>query len=393
MNIDYKSEIAALHDETIALRRDIHAHPELGFQEERTAALIEARLKELDIPVRRIAGTGIVGVLKGDKPGNTVMLRCELDALPITEDNDLPFRSKNPGVMHACGHDCHAAITAQIAKILAAHRSELPGTVVFMFQPDEEGAGAMPMIEGGALEDPRPNAILGLHVWSPYPFGKVAMCAGPMNASSYYFKITIHGKDTSGYEPEKGVSPISCAAHVLQAIDTMQAMEFNAVNEPTLITVGMIHAGNYMINIPDACEIQGSIRCLHEDEKRVHERFRALVVDICKSMRCTADVEIECGNTMLSNDEKLFEMGREVVTETLGPDAMLTKGVRGMGGDDLAEFFNEGIPGLYYMVGMGSPEKGTTVQHHNKDFLVDEDILDIALELQLKMAVRFLEEN
>ena len=126
MNIDYKSEIAALHDETIALRRDIHAHPELGFQEERTAALIEARLKELDIPVRRIAGTGIVGVLKGDKPGNTVMLRCELDALPITEDNDLPFCSKNPGVMHACGHDCHAAITAQIAKILAAHRSELP---------------------------------------------------------------------------------------------------------------------------------------------------------------------------------------------------------------------------------------------------------------------------
>lgn len=393
MNIDYKKEIAALHDETIALRRDIHQHPELGFQEVRTSALVEDYLHKLDIPTKRIAGTGIVGVLKGGKPGKTVMLRCELDALPITEENGLPFCSVNPGVMHACGHDCHATVSMQIAKILAGHREELPGTVVFMFQPDEEGAGAMPMIEGGALADPRPDAIFGLHVWSQYPFGKVAMAPGPTNASSYYFKITIHGKDTSGYEPEKGASPISCAAHVLQAIDTMQAMEYNTVNEPTLITVGMIHAGNYMINIPDKCEIEGSIRCLHDGEKRVHERFKELVETTCKAMRCTADVEIVCGNTMLTNDEHLYELGKKVVEETFGADALLTKGVRGMGGDDLAEFFNEGIPGLYYMIGMGNPEKGTTAQHHNKDFLVDEDILDVALELQMKMAVRYLEEN
>ena len=393
MNIDYKKEIAALHDETIALRRDIHQHPELGFQEVRTSALVEKRLKEAGLETKRIAGTGIVGILKGGKPGKTVMLRCELDALPITEDNGLPFCSVNPGVMHACGHDCHATASLQIAKILAGHREELPGTVVFMFQPDEEGAGAMPMIEGGALEDPRPDAILGRHVWSQYPFGKVAMAPGPTNASSYYFKITIHGKDTSGYEPEKGVSPIICASHVLQAIDSMQAFEYNTVNEPTLITVGMIHAGNYMINIPDSCEIQGSIRCLHDGEKEVHARFKELVETVCKAMRCTADVEIECGNTMLTNDEGLYEMGRRVVEETLGADALLTKGVRGMGGDDLAEFFNEGIPGLYYMIGMGNPAKGTTVQHHNKDFLADEDVLDLAIELQMKMAIRYLEEN
>ena len=321
------------------------------------------------------------------------MLRCELDALPITEDNGLPFCSVNPGVMHACGHDCHATVSLQIAKILAKHRDELPGTVVFMFQPDEEGAGAMPMIDGGALKDPRPDAILGLHVWSQYPIGKVALAPGATNASSYYFKLTIHGKDTSGYEPEKGASPIICAAHALQAIDSMQAYEYNTVNEPTLITVGMIHAGNYMINIPDSCEIQGSIRCLHDGEKAVHARFRELVETVCKAMRCTVDVEIECGNTMLTNDESLYEMGKKVVEETLGADAVLTKGVRGMGGDDLAEFFNEGIPGLYYMVGMGNPEKGSTVQHHNKDFLVDEDVLDIALELQLKMTVKYLEEH
>lgn len=393
MNIDYKKEIAALHDGTIALRRDIHQHPELGFQEVRTSALVEQQLQEAGIPTRRIAGTGIVGVLKGGKPGKTVMLRCELDALPITEDNGLPFCSVNPGVMHACGHDCHATISLQIAKILAKHRDELPGTVVFMFQPDEEGAGAMPMIDGGALKDPRPDAILGLHVWSQYPIGKVALAPGATNASSYYFKLTIHGKDTSGYEPEKGASPIICAAHVLQAIDSMQAYEYNTVNEPTLITVGMIHAGNYMINIPDSCEIQGSIRCLHDGEKAVHARFRELVETVCKAMRCTVDVEIECGNTMLTNDESLYEMGKKVVEETLGADAVLTKGVRGMGGDDLAEFFNEGIPGLYYMVGMGNPEKGSTVQHHNKDFLVDEDVLDIALELQLKMTVKYLEEH
>ena len=393
MNIDFKKEIAALHDETIALRRDIHQHPELGFQEVRTSALVEEKLKAFGLETKRIASTGIVGVLKGGKPGKTVMLRCELDALPITEDNGLPFCSVNPGVMHACGHDCHATVSLQIAKILAGHRDELPGTVVFMFQPDEEGAGAMPMIEGGALEDPRPDAILGLHVWSQYPFGKVALAPGPTNASSYYFKLTIHGRDTSGYEPEKGVSPIICAAHVLQAIDSMQAFEYNTVNEPTLITVGMIHAGNYMINIPDSCEIQGSIRCLFDGEKEVHARFKELVETVCKAMRCTVDVEIVCGNTMLTNDEHLYEMGKKVVEETLGADAVLTKGVRGMGGDDLAEFFNEGIPGLYYMIGMGNPEKGTTAQHHNKDFMVDEDILDVAIELQMKMALRYLEEN
>lgn len=389
--IDIKKEIYEIEDEIIAIRRDIHAHPELGFKEFRTSKIVEEYLKKLGLRVRHCAGTGIIGVLEGDKPGKTVMLRCELDALPVLEENELPFCSQNPGVMHACGHDCNLAAQLQTAKVLAAHRDELKGTVVFLFQPCEEDCGAPPMIEDGALEDPRPDAIFGAHVWSLLPIGTVGMVPGPDCASSYYFKITIHGKDTAGYIPEKGVSPINCARHVLDAIDSMQTLEFSTLDEPTLITVGMIHAGDYMINIPSELEMQGSIRCLHDNMEKVHNRFRELVTAVCTAYRCTCDVEIVCGNNMLVNDEALYEIARTAGAETLGAENVISKGIREMGGDDLAEFFREGIPGFYYLVGMGDSAKKTNVPHHNKDFRSNEDAIAITAEIQTRAVLRYLE--
>ena len=391
MAIDVKAAVKAVSQEVLALRRDIHMHPELGFQEFRTAQIVEDILNSLGMRVRRCAGTGVIGVLEGGKPGKTIMLRCELDALPLTEENDLPFCSVNPGAMHACGHDCNCAIQLGVAKVLAAHREELCGTVVFMFQPNEEDCGAPPMIEDGALADPRPDAIIGPHVWSQLPIGTIGVVPGPQCASSYYFKVTIRGKDTAGYMPWNGVSPITCARHVLDAIDSIQVMEFSSPEEPTLITVGMIHSGNYMINISAELELQGSIRCLHSNEKKVHDRFREIVEGVCKAYRCECDVEITCGNKMLENDEALYQIMSGVCREQLGPESVLSKNVRGFGGDDMADFFCEGIPGCYYLLGMGNPAKGSTAAHHNKDFLVDEDVLDIGVELQVRAILRYLD--
>lgn len=390
MQIDIKKEVSALSEETLSTRRDIHAHPELGFHEFRTGQIVEDRLKALGLRVRRCATTGVIGVLEGGRPGKTVMLRCELDALPITEQNGLPFCSQNPGVMHACGHDCHAAIQLSVAKLLSAHREELPGTVVFLFQPNEEDCGAPQMIADGALTDPRPDAILAMHVSSQFPIGTAEMVAGPDCASSYYFKLTIHGKGAAAYVPDLGVSPIEAARHVLDAIASLQVMEYNTLNEPTLIVVGTIHAGEYLINIPDDLTMEGSIRCLHQRQEEVHQRFRELVESVCRSYRCTCDLDITCGNNMLVNDPALYGIARGVASEVLGEKNILEKGVREMGGDDLAEFFRAGIPGFYYLVGMGNPAKGSTAPHHSRNFLVDEDVLDLGVELQTRMALRYL---
>ena len=196
--MDFREEIQSLHEELITLRRDFHRHPELGFQEHRTAGIVENYLTQLGLVVRRCAGTGVIGVLTGGRPGKTVLLRCDMDALPVTEQTGLPYQSENPGVAHACGHDGHTAMLLIAAKILSRHRQQLPGKVVFLFQPNEEEAGAEEMIRQGALDNPRPDAVCGLHLWSPLPTGTIGVVAGPIMASSYYFKVTIHGKGGHG---------------------------------------------------------------------------------------------------------------------------------------------------------------------------------------------------
>lgn len=391
MQIDLKKEIQAISEETIAIRRDIHAHPELGFQEFRTAQIVEDYLNSLGLRVRRCAGTGVIGVLEGGKPGKTVMLRADMDALPVNEENDLPFRSCNPGVMHACGHDCHVAIQLAVAKILAAHKEEIEGTVVFLFQPNEEVLGAPMMIEDGALTDPRPEAIFGMHVWSAHPLGTVAITAGPIFASSYYFKVTIHGRSTHGCSPHLGVSPIEAGSHVLNAICSMQTMEFGTIDEPTLITVGSIHAGDYMNIIPETMTMEGSIRCMHENEKAVHARFEEIVKAVAATYRCECDVEINFGNSLLCNDPALTEMVKGVLADADCVDTVTENGIREMGGDDFAEFLREGnIPGCYCLVGFGDAEKGTDASHHSKEFMVDEAVLDINVEVQVRLVLRYL---
>ena len=225
-----RSEIRALSHELVSLRRDFHAHPELGFCERRTAKIVEDYLLSLGLEVTRCAKTGVVGLLRGTASGKTIMLRCDMDALPIEEQTDLPFKSLNPGVMHACGHDGHVAMLLVAAKVLSRHRAEFSGTIKFVFQPNEEEAGAGLMIAEGVLENPTCDAAFGLHLWSPISTGKIGIVSGPIMASSYYFKLTISGKGGHGGAPHTAINPIDVATHVLEAIRSFQTSENNALD-------------------------------------------------------------------------------------------------------------------------------------------------------------------
>ena len=391
--MDFRQEAFAIKDECIALRRDFHRHPELGFQEFRTAGIVREYLKSIPLDeVKECSGTGTIGILKGAKPGPTIMLRADMDALPITEQSGEPFSSENPGVMHACGHDGHTALLLCEAKILAAHRDEIPGTIAFVFQPNEEDAGAQIMIDDGAMEMAgEPEAAFGLHLKHNYPIGAIAMCPGPMMASSYYFKVTIRGKGGHGGYPHLCISPIVTAAHVIESIEAFRAFE-NSVFEPTVISVGMIHGGEKNIVIPNDIQLEGSVRCLHRNHETVHRRFREIVEQTCALYRCTCDIELRCGNSLVYNDPELEKLAEACAAETVGAENLMTENIAVMGGDDMAEFMN-GRPGVYYFIGMGDPAKGTDQPNHNDHFRLNEDSLPIAMEMTLRLAMKYLQQH
>ena len=388
--MDIQKAVSAIQEEVIGLRRDLHRHPELGFREYRTSKIISEYLAALNLDeIHQCSGTGVIGILRGSRPGKTVMMRADIDALPIQEESGEPFSSETPGIAHACGHDGHTAMLLGEAKIWASHRDQIPGTLVFLFQPNEEDAGAQVMIDDGALElAGNPQAVFGCHLKSNSPIGTISMAPGPMMASSYYFRIRIKGKGGHGGYPHLCINPISAASHVIAAIDTFNSLE-QSVFRPTVISTGMIHAGEKEIVIPDFLEMQGSVRCLHFDHEQVHARLRELVTKACDLCRCTCEIELKCGNSLLANDEKLFELAKETAGEVVGADNVLTRDVAVMGGDDFAEFSMR-IPGMYYFIGMADPEKGTDVPNHNTKFRLNEDALATGMEMQMKLVTKYL---
>ena len=386
--MDFKKEIAALTDDMIALRRDFHRHPELGLHEVRTSQIVVDYLQNLGLEVRRCAGTGVIGVLKGAHPGKTVLMRCDMDALPVTEDTGLPFSSENPGVMHACGHDGHTAIHLTTARLIAQHREQLHGTVVFLFQLNEEDAGAELMIEDGALENPKPDAVCGFHLWSPVPTGSIAMIPGPIMASSWYFKLVIHGRGGHGGSPHKAINPIDAAAHVLEAFKTFHTLEQDAT-KPTVIAVCKIHAGQKDIIVPDDLEMEGSIRCLHNEDAQVRARIKELCEAVCKAYRCTCDIDFKCGNTLLDNNPHMTELAMQCAERVVGKENIITKDIAMMVGDDFAEFSRR-VPGVYYFVGTGSEEAHSTFEHHSPHFTIDERSLPIAVQMEAEMIATYL---
>jgi len=386
-------QIKKYRDEVIALRQDFHQHPELGFEEYRTAEVIETYLHNLGLTTNRVARTGVVAVLKGDRPGPVLMLRADMDALPIHEENEVDYRSNTPGVMHACGHDAHMAILLVAAKLLVGLKSEIAGTVKFVFQPNEEIAGALTMIEAGVLDDPKVDAVMGLHVWTPMEAGKVGITAGPVMGGLDVFKMTIFGKGGHTGVPEDAVDPVIAAANLIQTVQMIQTREISNLKS-TIIMFGKIAGGTKSNIIPEKVEMEGSIRFLYkggpDSAEQPTERFKRVAEQVCRTHGCSCQIEIVHENIPLINHPEMTDLARQVALEIFRDQGAITDNIS-MASEDFSEF-SERVPGTFLFLGVGNAEKGTDISHHNPRFNVDEEMLTSGVELLVRGARRFFKQ-
>jgi amidohydrolase len=387
---EWTEEIDRRQDDLVALRRDFHRHPELSFEERRTAEVIAERLSAAKLEVRTgIAGTGVVGVLRGDRPGRTIAWRADIDALPLAERLAAPFASGTPGVMHACGHDGHTAVAIELADILAARRSEVPGTAVFIFQPAEEIiAGARPMIEAGVLDDPRVEEIYGLHFMTTLAAGRVQARPGPNLASCDYFSVEVRGQGGHGAMPHLSVDPMVAAANILLGMQTLVAREVPA-QETAVMTVGQIASGTKGNIIPDQALMRGTLRAY---EERVREllksRLSAYAESIARAYRAEALVKWEGGACPACvNHEAETAFVRRCAATVLG-EAAVEEGEPAMPSDDMSLFLRE-RPGCYFRVGV-QPTDGKPHPHHAPEFELNEEGLVAGLRVALAVMRRAL---
>jgi amidohydrolase len=393
-NIDrLKSEIDELVPDMVAMRRDLHEHPELAFEETRTAGIVAGRLRALGLDVRTgVAKTGVVGTLKGGKAGSnakTLAIRADMDALPIHELNEIDYRSTIDGKMHACGHDGHTSILLTVADILSKRRAELSGNVAFVFQPAEEViGGAEPMVKDGALKDV--DNIIGLHLFSTYPLGRVGVRSGPTFASADRFILKIHGKGGHAAMPEGSIDPIVIAAQITTALQTLISRETSPFS-PAVITIGKIEAGSAFNIIPEIAEMQGTMRAYTaEHREKLVRRITELSQGIATAMNASCEVDFIDGCPPCVNDPTMTEAVRRAAEAAVGVDAVDTgEEVMTAGSDDMA-FFLESVPGCYFIVGAQNPAKGAKYPHHHPRFNVDEDAMPIAAEVLARTALEYL---
>jgi amidohydrolase len=378
------------HDSLVALRRDFHRHPELSFDERRTARIIAERLHAAKLEVRTGLGrTGVVGVLHGDRPGRTIAWRADIDALPLTETFDAPFASSTPGVMHACGHDGHTAIAITLAEILAGRRAELPGTAVFVFQPAEEVfGGAEPMIAAGALDNPRVEEIYGLHLTTQTAVGQVGIVPGPAMASADFFDVTVTGRGGHGAYPHLSMDPITAAANILVGMQNLVSREV-AAQETAVLTVGQFVGGTKHNIIPASAILRGSLRTFDEAVRaQIKSRLAAYAADIAKAYRTEARLTFEgAGCPAVVNHARETAFVRECAAAELGAQA-LDPGPPVMASDDMSLFLRA-RPGCYFRVGI-APADGRPRPHHAPEFEMNEDGLPIGLRLGLSVMLNAL---
>ena len=389
-----KKRIAELNDEIIALRRDFHAHPELGFQEFRTASVIEQHLHDLGLETTRVAGTGVVAVLEGQADRPVLMLRADMDALPICEATGADYCSCTEGVMHACGHDAHMAMLLVAAKILSENRERIQGTVKLVFQPNEEINGALDMIRAGVLDNPQVTAAFGIHIWSQLPSKTVAVTPGPVMGGLDVFKLTVRGKGGHTGFPEEAVDPLIAAAHIIMAVQTIQTREISNL-KPTTIMFGKIEGGTKSNIIPEEVTLEGSIRYLFEagPESPEHpaQRFQRVVQSVCETHRCNCEINLVRENIPLINDPKVAHVAGVAATKTLGRDGEVTT-MQTIASEDFSEF-SARVPAAFVFLGCGNPDKGSDIPHHNPCFSIDEDVLPLGVELFISFAFEFFQNS
>ena len=402
----------AIEKKVVTWRRDFHENPELGNMEFRTSKIVADHLRSLGIEVQEKVGvTGVVGILKGGKPGPVVALRADMDGLPVTERVDVPFKSKvmteyngqKTGVMHACGHDSHVAILMGVAEILSSMKNELSGTVKFIFQPAEEGvydpkllkdgkSGAELMVLEGVMENPKVDAIFGLHISSVTEVGKIGYRSGPTMAAVDQLGIKLKGKQTHGANPWSGIDPIVTASQIVMGLQTIVSRNVNITENPAIVTVGAIHGGIRQNIIPESLEMIGTIRTFSPDQRQlVHRRISEITTNIAASAGAMAEVKIETGYPVTYNDPALTEKMIGTLEGIAGKENVNVQALQ-TGAEDFS-FFQQKVPGLFFFLGGKPKGQNSPAPHHTPDFYIDESGFTLGIKSLAGLTVDYFEMN
>jgi amidohydrolase len=389
MNI--KEKAFEIKEKTIATRRDIHRHPELGFEEFRTSRLVADKLIALGLDVQTgVAETGVVALLRGSLNSPVLLLRFDMDALPIQEETIVPYASEEPGKMHACGHDSHVAVGLSVAEILTEKRESLPGTIKFVFQPAEEGGGgAEKMVKAGVLENPKPDFSMGMHVWNDKPVGWYGVTQGPIMAGAQIFEIKITGKGGHAAAPHLSIDPIVASAQIITALQTITSRNLPPL-ESAVVSVCKMEAGTAFNIIPKEAVISGTIRTFKAGVYEVVEtRFREIVNNLALGMGCEAQITIKRVTYPVENDKALCKLMSKVIQQ-VDTQAKIDDAHQTMGSEDFS-FMMQDIPGCFLMVGSANAEKDLIYGHHHPKFDIDESCLPYAVAILAQGAIEILD--
>ena len=381
-------EAAALAEEVVALRRHLHQHPEVAFAEHATAKLVEDYLRQLGIPVKRMAGTGLVGLIDSHRPGPTIMLRADMDALPVTEENTHAYVSRNAGVMHACGHDAHVAMLLAAAKALK-RRGLTRGRVKLCFQPGEEGAdGGGAMVQAGVLADPPVDFAFALHVWLPVDAGRIAVLDGPCMAAVDEFTLEVAGKGGHAAYPHGSVDPVLASAAIVMNLQSVVSRNVNPF-APAVLTVASINAGTAFNIIPPRAVMRGTVRTTSNEVRKLAERrLRAITRATAAAFGCKASIDFRRMLGVTVNDPAKAEFVRGVARDVLGARRIVAA-EPSMGGEDFSRYA-ERVPAVFVFLGARNRARGLDFPHHHPRFDLDEDVLPLGVELHLRVAAAFL---
>jgi amidohydrolase len=391
-----RDDIDEIMPGVIADRRHLHQHPELGFQEFETSKFVADRLRQLGVEDIRtgIATTGVTGLIRGTKPSSgpekVVLLRADMDALPIHEQNEVEYKSVNQGVMHACGHDAHTSILLAVSRLLVDRRDEFSGTVKVLFQPAEEGGGgAKIMIDEGVMDDPKVDAVFGLHMDQDSPVGTIGWVAGPAGAASDRFDLTIQGRGGHGARPSRCIDPIVVGSEIIVALQTIVSREVNPIL-PAVITIGSFRAGEAPNVIPDTAEMRATVRSFDPEVRELlQQRIAETIEGIATTMRATVDLRYYLGYPPLVNEPEMTELVRQVAAEVVGPERTI-EGKPQMGSEDFA-YFLQLVPGSFFNVGTKNPDKGLIWGHHHPRFDIDEEGMSYGIETMIGVVKKYLD--
>lgn len=384
-----KEEIGRREQAMITLRRELHRHPELSFQEERTAQLVAERLTAFGLDEVRpgVGGHGVLGILRGGQPGKTVMVRADMDGLPLLEQNEVEYRSTNPKAMHACGHDGHITISLAVAEVLAAHREQVPGIIKFAFQPAEElGGGARPMIEEGVLEGPDVAAVIGLHLWNNLPVGQIGITSGPIFANADGFEIVVRGKGGHGALPHQTVDALTVASHIVVTLQTLVSRESTPL-APAVVSVGTFHSGSTFNIINEEAKLGGTFRTVTEEARTyLTRRIEEVARGVAEAMRASIEISFKVGVPAVINDEAVTQVVHKAGAEVLGAENIIKVNPVTIA-DDMSEFLLA-RPGCYFLMGSANEARGLNWPHHHPRFDFDEACLAPAAEILGRAALR-----